>query len=450
MPERKSIASLLVDNTKDQMPEGLLTDLLETLLQRLKGGKIRIFEGPGHLVEAARSSGPGPLVGVARFDNSLWEPCMALAFRNAQTRGVAVVLRYRNMYCFALTLDDQLCTLGFDKSPAEGLRRAAEKARAVAAYFAGLSWSDQAFSDFGKDRYFAVLSNRLHDGLYALASATIASRRSPRTTPVFLENGNLVSPAELPYFRDHAYQQIRWQEAPAWRDAYNTSWIEAFSLPVVKVRKGMQRLVRALAPPAATARPTPDAPFTVFVSYEAEKRAWLEQEEGFDLLCTALIARYGRIRLLMNGMTAPAEGGGPDFFPQIRQAEEAVLTRLQQKHAALSVEHLFGMTVAQKTRIIAQADFFLGPVVSAILLPMFLGVPGLAYGNRAMLSGFTDLLEDYPKVRAIPASMPQDCSEDLAMVHYDWAKGAQDGMSYSIDPQAVVAAALEQLGAFHR
>jgi hypothetical protein len=150
------------------------------------------------------------------------------------------------------------------------------------------------------------------------------------------------------------------------------------------LRKGLDRLFEAERQPPRPA----DTPFTLAISLDFEKRAWVEQAEAVSLVLALLLAHHPRVELMSSGMTAAALEPERDRFADIAEREgraiEAMLARLP---APVVVHRLHGQTIPQKARALARATYFLGPVGSASLLPLALGLPGVMFGGVDAVRG---------------------------------------------------------------
>jgi hypothetical protein len=223
------------------------------------------------------------------------------------------------------------------------------------------------------------------------------------------------------------------------------SWIEAFSFDVASAYAEMERLVSEIADRAPAGCPRDEHTLILYISYEAEKRAWIEQDDGFRAIFARLSTMFERIEVLLNGMTGSINGESENFFSGIRTLELDFIESIENRFPKVQFRHLFGMSLAEKIREVSRVDYYIGPIVSAVLVPQFLRKSGYSYGNAKMLQQFRGFLTGFPETRTIPISFVRDTEEDHALVDYKWAKGAPDGTSYHIDPDQMALDILEHL-----
>ena len=207
---------------------------------------------------------------------------------------------------------------------------------------------------------------------------------------------------------------------------------------------GGQRVARLLADLGARPHP-PGEGFTVLVSLEVEKRQWIEQVEGIGEFLLVLRDRVGAVHVLVNGMTANANGWIDPRFKVIEESESAIIETWRSRLGpGVRIDHLSGMTAADKAAAIRHADFFLAPAGSAALLPCLLDVPGVMYGVKNFIDQMQPLKDVARNISFIEGSyLADDAGYGLVA---EWFSGAQV-FSYSIPTDRFLAAALPALTA---
>jgi hypothetical protein len=201
------------------------------------------------------------------------------------------------------------------------------------------------------------------------------------------------------------------------------------------LRQGLDPLFEALRPLPQPAH----GAFTLAVSLDLEKRVWVEQVEALAEVLGLLLAHHPRVELLVNGMTATVAQPPTDPFADIAARElEAMAVIAARLPGPVTLRHLHGQTLLEKCAALRQASYFIGPVGSASLLPLALGLPGLVYGNREAMRSVRWMFEPRDRLAMLPLELVQPVAAALGMRSYKWARGLQSG-SYSIQPAAFLA-----------
>jgi hypothetical protein len=126
---------------------------------------------------------------------------------------------------------------------------------------------------------------------------------------------------------------------------------------------------------------------TIWISFELEKRVWVEQIEGL----TEILSRFAKahlrgsetLGLVVNGMTG-VERGKPSrvvrgMLPRERELVRSIADALD---VPVVIVNLSGRSLREKTPFASQVGFVLAPVGPASLIPsLFFDRPGLVYGN---------------------------------------------------------------------
>lgn len=129
--------------------------------------------------------------------------------------------------------------------------------------------------------------------------------------------------------------------------------------------------------------------FVVHFAIEAEKRAFKNQWEVLAQTIM-LLRRSGidKIAMLNAGLTSVAAAAKPavtEFEAAWPERVVGLLPSEYRKNAFVPVD-LHMRSVDRKAQAIAMADFFLGGLVTATLIPTSVGVPSLVIGSKTALS----------------------------------------------------------------
>lgn len=288
---------------------------------------------------------------------------------------------------------------------------------------------------------FQTDNGRVFDSLASCAKLRLLSEASPDFRFHVLEvhrRRALTDPATLPLGA-----LFEGAERASRRPEGNVAPPEHRILSSIYLFGGMKRGLRQGLDPLfdqIRARPRPaGGPFVLAVSLELEKRVWVEQVEGIAQVLALLLAHHPQVELMVNGMTAPVSKPPEDPFADIaareREAMAAICARLP---GPVTLRHLHGLTLLEKAAALHQASYFIGPVGSASLLPLTLGLPGLLYGNRQAMLSVGWMFEPRDRLTFLPIQLIRPVAAALGMRAYGWARGLQSG-SYSIEPAAFLA-----------
>jgi len=230
-------------------------------------------------------------------------------------------------------------------------------------------------------------------------------------------------------------------------------WIQCLRFPADQWRSSYRRrfeaFVRSRRAQITTATLQPV--FTVLISFELEKRRWLQQAEGLFRLLSALRVRHGDLRVLVNGLTAPVTGSLPPAFAPLQEEEAAMMAALQIRLGPqVAFASLYGLTLTAKIDAINGADFFVAPIGSASLVPAYLGIPGVIYGTAEFADDNAWLYDGLGAVRRFATAWVRPHQGDESIMKYDWARYDASSHSYSIEPDDFVAFVLDYAGEIDR
>ncbi len=443
MTVRRDFSSFIMESTLASAALGreFLVDLFDTIIECLNTGRARLLEGaelPG-LLACRKMLLDSHILSIktCRFDKSLWEPRLAIAFSLKNTNCILSLIRSGNTYSFSVHINEHKYSATATREDSAADRVADNLCQTVFEFFASNNWSISTFADFGRETIYAPLNNRLHDGLFSFSSARLVLGSVPNANFAQLRNGSLLNLSEISKVEPENIIPVDQYSVNRLRDSLETSWIEAFSFDAASVYTEMENLVSQIAQSASVDANRDHHTLVLYMSYEAEKRAWIEQNDGFHAIFSKLSTMFEKIEVLLNGMTGSIGGESANFFPEIRSIELAFIQSIERKFPKIRFRHLFGMSLAEKIAEVSRADYYIGPIVSAVLVPQFLRKSGFAYGNSRMLRQFGRFLTGFPETRTIALSSVRDTEEDHALVDYSWAKGAPDGTSYHIDPDLI-------------
>jgi hypothetical protein len=443
MTVRQDFSSFIIESTLASAALGreFLVDLFDTIIECLNTGRARLLEGAelSGLLACRKMLLDDHILSVktCRFDKSLWEPRLAIAFSSKNTNCILSLIRSGNTYSFSVYTNDQKYSATATREDGAADRTADNLCQKVFDFFALNNWSISTFADYGRETVYAPLNNRLHDGLFSFSCARLVLDLVPDANFAQLCNGSLLNLSEISTVEPDSIIRVDRYNIDRLRDSVETSWIEAFSFDAASVYTEMESLVSQIAARTPVDVTRDDHTLVLYMSYEAEKRAWIEQDDGFHAIFSKLSTMFEKIEVLLNGMTGSIGGESENFFPEIRSIELAFTQSIEHKFPKIKFRHLFGMSLAEKIGEVSRADYYIGPIVSAVLVPQFLRKSGFAYGNSRMLRQFGRFLTGFPETRTIALSSVRDTEEDHALVDYNWAKGAPDGTSYHIDPDLI-------------
>ncbi|MEI6158899.1 MAG: hypothetical protein WCP77_03605 [Roseococcus sp.] len=295
-------------------------------------------------------------------------------------------------------------------------------------------------------RFRFILTNmRVFDGLATCAKLGLLAERIPGFRFHTLElhsHRALVDPRSLPLgaLFEGATLDLRGprppatpptDEAPPEHLIYSTVYL--YGGMRGNLRKGLDRLFPRPSPPGAA-----DPTFTLAISLELEKRVWVEQVEALAGVLRLLQAHHPRVALMVNGMTSPALEPNRENFADIAEQErQAIGAMLAGLPGSIPVLHLHGHTILEKSEALARANYFIGPIGSASLLPLALGIPGLVYGSAEGVKAARWMIEPRDGIRIFPPRHVTSAPEAKGARRYSWARGFQS-ISYSMDPEVFV------------
>lgn len=208
-------------------------------------------------------------------------------------------------------------------------------------------------------------------------------------------------------------------------------------LPSERPLADLRSLAESVLPTAQ-----PDA-CDIFVSFELEKKRWLEQGQALADAINALI-EVGRApeRIVVNGMTAPFDapqkGSFLKVFSEIQKAEENLIDEVRNRLIRpLGIDWLYGQRFFDKAERMRRVGYFLAPGGSASLIANVMGIPGVSYGNSDRLRWV--LWPDGQQTLRLPADMVEDRFEAEATGLKRGRRKVVEPMrsvGYSIDPGA--------------
>lgn len=187
---------------------------------------------------------------------------------------------------------------------------------------------------------------------------------------------------------------------------------------------------------------TPNASH-IFLTVEAEKRIWKEQDEAVPQLLSRIRSNVGTpLTVIVNGMTSPFGGSPPDKFESIFQFETDIVDRIRARSPAdTSFVRAFGLTIRQKLALARTCAFSIGPVGSGSIVPIILGMPGISYHNTYFLDTYLPI--DPVGVMRIDESNIVNCADAIGI---DPKFGSKQTTGYSIDTNYFVEVASQHFG----
>ncbi|MEO1679111.1 MAG: hypothetical protein AAFU80_13230 [Pseudomonadota bacterium] len=312
-------------------------------------------------------------------------------------------------------------------------------------------------AEIGRRRVLALRNDRVYDGVF-LAAYALWSMDRDRYDEIVIDADRMMLPFQEILSSEGStlpMSCLASSDFAKMRARPDVAWVEGPGkiAPRKLARERIGDVMRALGDHVRGSVDAHRDRFTLFVSLDLEKRAWLEQEEGLTGLIEEATRRFGHVHLLVNGMTSNTSGRGCEAYGQIRAREAALMDRWQDRFGAdLTVEHLFGQTMEEKARRILGASFYAGPMTSAILLPAFLDVPGVAYGTPGILAGDSVLFAPLPRTRimrhedAVSAGKRMRLGTELDPADALQTPGRNHShQSYSIPPKRFLALCRAQL-----
>jgi hypothetical protein len=304
----------------------------------------------------------------------------------------------------------------------------------------------------GLGRISPVESSRVHvffrnDRVLDVASSVIklcaeleSVTPSGRITAYFDKSVTFFDPQILafePVMRDAVHYDPRGDSLHKRARDSQHSVIEAIYLPksgADSTKFCYQELYRAFLPcrEAATTAVAEDE-FVLFVSFELEKRVWVEQTDTLSQLIEILLNCHATVGIIVNGMTGSIYGGYADKFDKIRGIEAEIIRLWQVRFGdRVRVDHLSGLSLDRKISRAARAQFFVAPAGTAAVTALLAGIPGVCYSHRLLDETFKAQLRGFRNVAYVCGSSTTE-ARGVAGVHkYDWI--AEDGQSYSIVP----------------
>ena len=346
------------------------------------------------------------------------------------------MIRHRNQYYVSVSVGGSDVSFYFASASESGIDISRQLAKDTEAHFEKSQWDDEAFKNHGREKIIAIYSSRVHDGLYAIASASMLASVMPNALLCYPKLHKLLNPENIPSLQHMRRLEVDWSEADSKRNCMLTSWIESPSFEPLDVYDHIESVLVDIYSNQKEFRhdSSSEEGITILISYEAEKRAWIEQVEGFKSLFKRLVLEFSNVTVYVNGMTAPDEGAGLDFFDEIRVAEENFIADLQRTVPEVKFFHLFGFRMIEKIAQMHKVDYFVGPAISAVMVPALLGKPGFTYAGTRILKQHQPFFARLKSLKVVSIDQVSDASEYLGLVRYDWAVGASDGTSYHIDP----------------
>lgn len=182
-------------------------------------------------------------------------------------------------------------------------------------------------------------------------------------------------------------------------------------------------------------------PSHIFISLEAEKRVWKEQEEGLAGFLNAVREKVGEpLRVLVNGMTASYNGYVPASFKDIDEREVEIIEQLKKLGPADTVfERVFGETVQAKIEAARSCSFYAGPLGTAAMVASLLGMPGITFHNTHFIKAVRAI--DPQGSRRIDPDHIENLPDQLGVApKFDELQT----ISYSIDPEYFIETARTQ------
>lgn len=191
-------------------------------------------------------------------------------------------------------------------------------------------------------------------------------------------------------------------------------------------------------------RQKPDRSISILISWELEKRVFVRQNEFLDYILSSSRNNFSSVNLFVNGMTGGVDGGA--INSQIDEAEAALTEKLVRKHAHVAeVVYMGGKSMQDKAALCASVDMFAAPLGTASIIPMMLGIPGIAYCSPRFFSGYSWMKEG--NTILIPSEKTW-AVEGNPIDRPDWAAVDDTGESYDIDMdylKSIAAGSLSQI-----
>lgn len=376
---------------------------------------------------------------LLRRDNSLWEP--AIYFRS---NSHYIFLSTDNGDNPVLLMASRNYGIGqLEPSMHPGVRSA----------FSQLIDLEQVgkMGEVGKEKYFAFWISRSYDSLQRISQIRIMYDQYKERMNLSLaihDVGNFIDPTVAFPFISEVRKIV---EPDVWRKTAPVSIniIECLRFPWSSrniYHTEMINFARTQAvyesPKASKLRR--DVDFCIFLSIEAEKRQAINQLELFVEIIREISSRCHTLLVMFNGMTGNEEG--IDFFSDIGNFENNIISELKAKFPHVVFLHLHNKTFLEKLKFGKLADFHITPLGNAMLAPVLLDVPGVVYNSPVMIERISWFLDELPSnTGVIPKTFSSVNSLDSGLRNYEWAEQDQSNLSYSLDVQKVVELCLSKI-----
>ncbi len=382
-----------------------------------------------------------------RSDPTFWIPVAVVAFQTRESRwvlhvaasprsGYVSLFNGRETQFIYNQLDSKLEDIIITQVPR------------ILEYFDANNWSNEAFANVGNRVVFAARDVRVHDSLCQIAGLKL-SEQSWHPDAWYTQSSmiDVVRSCGVP--QEASLPRMGRAEQDEERLSPVTSWVECPIKFDVTTYAEIGRMLHRMSSNIDDGRSKVDDVFRVFISYEAEKRGWVEQEQAIIQLLKALKSQRPNIEVCVNGMTdAPMNRGKTAVrYASVKEREEELIQRLVRAVPDIRVTHLFGYTVEEKAVVLKSVDFFIAPVISAAMLPMLMDVPGVSYGVKDMIETVytSSILKVTKETIIIDPSHVQVVSAQLGLVNHASSKGGAQCDSYSIRPDVFMAACAQVL-----
>lgn len=265
---------------------------------------------------------------------------------------------------------------------------------------------------------------RIWDSIYNACSAGVAAERAEDTYLFYtlVAEKSLLNPRV--FFKNASFRPVK-VDASELLTAHVVRTAHHY-VDGGEIRDFMKRMLPV---------PTP-AGRTVFISLEAEKRAWVNQRE-----CISRFLREARPdKVVFNGMASPVAGRAHcDFAEQEKHERGLIADIISSSGLSLEVVNMFGYTFHEKVNEVRKCSFFLAPGGSAFVLPSLFGIPGVVFANTTMIDWRRDL--DGPSVVRVPKESITDLPDQKGLYSYTWG-AANESVSFRIEEAAFLESAL--------
>lgn len=161
----------------------------------------------------------------------------------------------------------------------------------------------------------------------------------------------------------------------------------------------------------------PNASLTLWIGITYENRCWIQQAEGYSAIINQLSLYYGKITVLVDGMTS-THGSRKTFH-----TDECIIKdiALKTRESNPTIISLSGVDYISKIKFAEQADFFISDAGTSSFIPLRIcKKPGVLHSNNRIFTFPDDYSENIKIVDEAYITIDQESQNKIHIIHSNY------------------------------